>query len=216
VARPSLTSSFLSVVCVLSARNSAPSRRVPFSRRQEIRIPSPWHLRDHYNRITHLEDFPEIAILIGVYIAYFGEFEVSIWQTYAIVMGVEEVDAMQSLGKRRFSEQLCHVENLFNEKSNDMNGNSLVGEILSLTKAINTFRNKIAHSMYVTDDTKSKVYLRPFVTDPGRVYKQPNTANEANYFELSVGMIRAKTEEITLALQKNNTLVEVFKPHRAY
>ena len=172
-------------------------------------------LKDQYNRITRLNDFPEIARLIGIYIAHFGELELLIWHTYGIIIGLEEDDAMQLLGQiQSFSTRLEYVETFFKNRRSDMNSNSLVSEIFELTKKINMFRNKLVHGLYVTDGTKSKVYVSDRVTNPKRVPKRPVTEDTDKFFELSEGLIKAEIGKITFALQKNNDLVEVFKPHR--
>jgi hypothetical protein len=113
-----------------------------------------------------------------------------------------------------FGTRLSCVEKFFEERRNDMNCNLLIKQILTLTSEIPTFRNKIAHGLYITDESKSKVYLRTFVTDPRRSSSQPVTEDGPRFFELCNTNILREIEKIHAVQRKNHELLEVFRPHK--
>jgi hypothetical protein len=170
-------------------------------------------LRDKYNQLTHLDDFPEIARLVGEYVATFGDWELTLWHIYGIVLDMEEGDAMFLLGQiQSFSTRLECVKSFFQAKRADMTSNELINEILSGAKTINAFRNKLAHGVYLTDKEKSKVILRAYVTDPARSSNQPVTKDTTNFFELSAKILKDEAEKVRVSAAKISDLLTKTRP----
>jgi hypothetical protein len=161
-------------------------------------------LRLRFSRITDLVAFPEIARLIGIYTAQFGRMELVLWHAYGLVLNMEEDEAMILLGDlQSFAIKLTLVERYFLQKRNDMLGNYSIKLIFEQARIVNTFRNKIAHSQYLTDETNYKLFLQAFASDPNRVIPMSTLvdSDKPNFFELSAERMK----------DENNTLVELIK-----
>ena len=126
-------------------------------------------LRSRYNQMTELVQFPELARLVGVYTAHFARLELSLWSAYSLVLQMNEDEVMMVLGDvQSFANKLTAIERLFIEKRNHIDGNYLIKKIFERARVINTFRNKLAHGLYLTDSGFTKVYILAFASDPNR------------------------------------------------
>jgi hypothetical protein len=124
-------------------------------------------LREQFNHLTDLKPFPKIAESIGFYTAAFSNAELALWQVYGIVLGVGGMEAMVLLGEfQSFSSKLKAVDRFFTQVRPDIPLNKLIKHIFVEARAVNTFRNKLAHGQYQTDEKNTKLYLHAYATDP--------------------------------------------------
>jgi hypothetical protein len=173
-------------------------------------------LRARYCVITELVPFPGLARLIGIYTAQFARIELSLWQTYGLVLGIDEDDAMILFGDlQSFATKLTAIERYFIERRNHIPGNYLTKMIFNEVRAINTFRNKISHGLYLTDKEATKVFVLGFGSDPKRQIPMSRTVagDETNYFELTETLLTAEIDKLHNVMAKILGLIKWLKPN---
>jgi hypothetical protein len=129
---------------------------------------------------------------------------------------MEEDDAMILLGDlQSFSMKLTAIERFFLERKSHIEGNYSIKKILEKARSINSFQNKIAHSLYLTDKTHAKVFLLAFASDPNKQIPMDRLIDrDATYFfELSETLLKIEIKKITDLVNSLTRLTRWLKPH---
>lgn len=139
--------------------------------------------------------------------------EIGLWNVYSFVLGTSEVGAQTLLGSTQsFAAKLDAVERLFVVQDTSRAGPAdeyadLFLKIFKGAREANTFRNVLAHGLYLTDSDHKELWVVAYLTDPSRK-KWPA-------FELTAPFLQNKTVEIG-SVRESCFFLTRFKKPEAY
>jgi hypothetical protein len=173
-------------------------------------------LREQFSITTNLQQFPEIARHVGLYTATFANAELPLWAIYSIILGMEDIEAIMLLGDiQSFTVKLSAVERIFVRRKDSFAPYAGIFEtVFDLAKKVNKFRNKLAHGLYVTDESKSKVYIHAHQSDPKRKHPAKGTMfhDTDDFFQLTEKRLTTELQLINRLREEAIIAVRAFRP----
>jgi hypothetical protein len=149
-------------------------------------IPASW--------MDSLHAFPDLAQHVGQFVAAFATMERMIWCLYGKVIGSDDQGAIAMLGQiESFAIKLTAIQNFLPRSPHiTLKERKHFYDFLEAARAINAFRNALAHGIYLSDDNGTKVEILTYATSTGRKAKQ---------FPLTMTLLEAETDKV-LALRR--------------
>src|SRR5208282_6305282 len=116
-----------------------------------------------------LHAFPRLAEGIGQFMASFASLERLLYELYGKILGNKGDAAIAMLGHiESFSIKLTAMENFLPYCPLDAEKLNIVAKFLGRARDINTFRNTLAHGIYLSDENATTVDVLAYATTTGR------------------------------------------------
>jgi hypothetical protein len=128
---------------------------------------------DYASWMDSLHAHPKLAESVGQFMATFAGTERLLWFLYGAILGNSETAARALLGHiESFSIKLTAIENYLPHSSLSLYKRRSAEEFLGTARECNTFRNSLAHGLYLSNEAGTKVELLSYATSTGRKPKQ--------------------------------------------
>jgi hypothetical protein len=152
--------------------------------------------------LESLHAFPKLAEGVGQFMATFAALEALLWEMYGQILGSKGAAAMAMLGHiESFAIKLTAIENFLPFAPIDEEKRNAAQRYLGTVREINTFRNTLAHGLYLSDDNGTKVDVVAHATSTGRKPK---------IIPLTSDLLAGETDKI---FSLRNEIRKTFFPH---
>lgn len=120
-----------------------------------------------------LHAFPKLAEGVGQFMASFASLERFLWELYGKILGTHGDGAIAMLGHiESFSIKLTAMQNYLPYCQLAARELNSAAHFLDTARECNTFRNALAHGLYVSDEGGTKVEVLAYLTTTTRKPKR--------------------------------------------